>query len=297
MYSTNMKSHVLLLASLLLLAAGCGGTNLPFPAQETTDVLTRLAASDTADDSEIVPDLNTLNDILLEVFLDNYVPIPEEEIIAFNPVEAGSYSGADAFRWGYALPGYPANEDTVGAFVGRPASIDYDTLLQLNVNGPFDILLDYNFETYERTFDGSDTGFLAGTTDLLEGVNHCINTAPKGIKFEYTSDFSFRRIKDASLPQGEATIYYEQMRGEAVRVAGGYDAYLSYLRNVHIFIPYTDKLSWWVIAAWNKAGGSLFVFSAGGTSGDVANGIRHDYEDLEGYLADENLTCLPDDCE
>jgi hypothetical protein len=49
----------------------------------------------------------------------------------------------------------------------------------------------------------------------------------------------------------------------------------------------TTKLSWRFQASWSVAGGSLAFFSAGNTSGDVAEGIRKDFQDFEAYLASD----------
>ncbi|MFH1018107.1 MAG: hypothetical protein V1798_07990 [Pseudomonadota bacterium] len=289
-----MKSLLLAVGTLACsLSIGCGGVGLPLPEKELQDIVARLGAGDAADDATLAPDVVRLNEILLEAFNGAYQPIPEDQLVPFDVSKPQNYTAIDAFRWGFGLTAYATVPESVGALVARPVSANYSTLFPLMVTGNWAVVLSpTNFRSYERVFaDGADQQLIAGSTDRAEAVNHVVNLAPKGIVFQYDSDVVLRRVRDANLPSGEALLYWEQIAAPAVNLTGNYNAYLTFLRNFQITIPFTDKLSWEFISAWSVSGGSVFIFSAGVSSGDIGAGIRNDFVDLESYLTAQGLSC------
>ncbi len=277
---------------LVLTCIGCGGVSLPLPEKEVLDLVARMGSGDAADDATLAPDLESLNQILVDTFKGAYQPIPQSEMVVYDPVHPSGYSAIDAFRWGFGLPAYATDAASVGALVARPVSANYSTLLPLMVEGNWSTLFPTGFQTYKRVFsDNADQSLIDGTSDRAEADNHIVYKTSQGIIFEYDSHAVIRRIRDASLPSGEALLYWEQMSAPATNVNGEYNAHLDFLRNFHITIPFTDKLAWQFISGWNESGGSLFIFSAGASSGDVAEGIRADYVDLESYLTAQGLSC------
>jgi hypothetical protein len=283
------------IAALLFLGSiGCGGTKLPLPADELVQLIERLGQGDAADDAALAPDLERLNQILLEAFKDNYVPIPENQLIPFSPLKPEDYNGFDALRWGYGLPAYPGQDASAGAMVARPVSTAYANQVPWVVKGDLTAVWPTNFRTYERTFaSGADQDFLNGVTDRVEADNHIVVRAPKSIVFEYTTHTILRRIKGANLPGGEVLGFWDTMDTPATRVEGGYNAYNTWLRGFYLFMPLNDKLSWQFMTNWSVAGGSFFGITESGTSGDIAEGIRKDYVDQEAYLTAQGLSCQP----
>jgi hypothetical protein len=281
-------------ATLFLGSVGCGGTLLPLPTDELVQLVQRLGQGDAADDAALAPDIERLNQILLEAYEDNYVPIPEGQLVPFNPLRPQDYNGFDALRWGYGLPSYPGQDSSVGALVARPVSTAYSNQVPWFVKGDLSVVWPINFRTYERTFaSGADQDFLNGITDRVEADNHVVYKAVKGVVFEYTTHSIFRRIKGANLPGGEVLGFWDLMETPATNLTGNYNAYNTWLRGFYLLMPLSDKLSWQFMSNWSVAGGSFFVITESGTSGDIADGIRKDFVDTEAYLTAQGLSCQP----
>jgi hypothetical protein len=289
--------RAILPVAVSLVSIGCTSVSLPLPEEEVAGIVQRLAVGVEIEDAALATDLARFNEILLETFEEAYLPIPEEDLVRYDPLKAEEYSGVDAFRWGLGLVAHPENDKSVGAFVSRPVSVGYDDFLQLVFSTSWKELFPSGFRRYDRIYaDHGDVTFPNGESDRAECDNSIEYLVERGIAFEFESHGIFRRIRDASLPGGEAVVYWDYMIGEGTRIEGGYSAYLRFLRHLRVFLPFRDRLSWWLSASWSEAGGSFMGIDGTGKSGDVAQGIRLDFEDLEKYLSDNGMSCLPSSC-
>lgn len=261
---------------LLLLNAGClfSTDSLPGASPEIREIVMRLAESQDRSDNLIAPDLERMDQLLTAAYRGQYEPNPLPEfgdLLAF-------YMGAD-------LPKHPLNSKSAGAFLARAPQANYDKVLTLAINGPWAEPNAQNYRTYSRSYtEGVPADFLAGTLDQLRAHNEALNTAEQGLLFQFTSENKIRRIRGLKTPRGEAIILWEQMNGEAIRLEGGLSGYLKFLSTLQFLIPIDDSRCWRGSASWSEAGGHFLFFSGTATSGNIGNGIRHEFEELDKYL-------------
>jgi hypothetical protein len=281
-----MNSRTSIFAVLLCVMglAGCGAMSLQQADQEVADLTLRLSQGENESDAALAPDIELLYEKLTEAYEGAYEPIPESEVRSCDIMQ--SCETIDRFRWSMALPTNPVEErENVGAIAARTISSDYAGIFPLIVNGDWAPVFSTQYREYDRQFEGTDgEDFLNGLADDVHAVNHVVNTAGRGIVFEYTADSHLRRVKGLDIPGGEALIHWEHMRGEAVRIDGGYNAYLSFLLNMQVHLPLNDEFAFRASAGWSIAGGSMFIFGASAGSGDIGKSIRASFVDLEDYL-------------
>ena len=201
--------------------------------------------------------------------------------------DTGRYNYMDT---GLELTPYPEDADVAGATVGVPLQA---TLAQFTESLLWPDWLEVftdplRYYVYEREYTvGDREEFLAGNENYLETYNYQEDVGQSGISFAYYTTMTFERIlpsQNPSLPEEGVLIVCNMMDGEAQRVAGGYNAYMTDLYSFNIYYPISESVTYRINGTWLRAGGSLWIFGAGANSGNVGEGILDEIESLMNWI-------------
>ena len=191
---------------------------------------------------------------------------------------------------GLGLNPYPTDTKVSGATVALPleASIEQITETLLWPNW-LEVFTDpQRYYVYNRTYiEGSRDNFLAGTEHYLETSNYQEDVGQQGISFAYTTTMTFERLlpkDDESYPEKGILIVCNMMEGDAERVAGGLDAWMTDLYSFNVYYPVSDTVTYRINGTWLAAGGGFLVFSSTANSGNVGEGINDEIDSLMNWI-------------